>query len=293
MTRPNHLSHVVFCVRPDDMDDAKAFWSALGVDLQEHTREDYGLRILYGWNSGVEVITSVGSTGGFVEAISSHLAAHGPGVYSVVFEVPSIKKAVEGVRRAGADAQIFEEPMTGSEPWFDRYEYLQEGAVVGMDALRLALVEKRHREDIPSEAGAVSHVIYAMEPKNLDAQAEFLKNALAVEFEDVDTGTEDLKVLYSYAAGLELLGPEPESDGPVADGWRAHGDGPLLVAFQVPDIEVAAAKAEAFLGVPPARRISYTGLPGWTDRYEVLEEVVLEPFCGMEIVLAQMDLVGE
>jgi 4-hydroxyphenylpyruvate dioxygenase-like putative hemolysin len=288
----DHVSHVVFCVRPEDMDDAWAFWSALGVELLEHTREDYGLRILYGWNSGVEIITSKGA-GPFADQINAHLAEHGPGVFSVVYGVPSIAAAVEQVRQAGADVQVFETPMVGDEPWFDRYDHLQEGAVVGMDDLRLAIVEKRHREEIPSEAGHVSHVIYVMDPKRLDANAAFLKDALGVEFDDVETGTADLRVLYSFDAGLELLGPEPSSEGPIAEGLRAHGDGPLLVAFQVPDIEAAAATAATYLGEPPARRISYTGLPGWTDRYEVLEEVVLEPYRGLEIVLMQMDLVGE
>jgi 4-hydroxyphenylpyruvate dioxygenase-like putative hemolysin len=289
----DHVSHVVFCVRPDELDDAKSFWDALGVELEEFTREDYGLRILYGWNSGVEVITSVGSTGGFVEAISAHLEQHGPGVYSVVYGVPSLVDAVDRVRRAGADALIFEEPMRGDEPWFDRYEVLREGAVSGMDALRLALVEKRHRVEIESQSGAVSHVIYAIEHKNIEVNVKFLKDALGVDFEKIDTGNPDLEILYSGAAGLELLSPAPQAEGAVAEGWREHGDGPLMVAFQVPDIEVAVGKAEAFTGKPPARRISYTGLPGWSDRYTVLEEAILEPFCGMHIVLAQMDLVGD
>ena len=150
------------------------FWSALGVELQEHTREDYGLRILYGWNSGVEIITSKGA-GPFADQINAHLAEHGPGIFSVVYGVPSIADAVEQVRQAGADAQIFETPMVGDEPWFDRYDHLQEGAVVGMDDLRLAIVEKRHREEIPSEAGHVSHVMYVMDPDRLDANARLLE----------------------------------------------------------------------------------------------------------------------
>jgi predicted enzyme related to lactoylglutathione lyase len=289
----DHVSHVVFCVRPHELDDAKSFWGALGVELEDFTREDYGLRILYGWNSGVEVITSVGSTGGFVEAISAHLEQHGPGVFSVVYGVASLVDAVERVRQAGADALIFEEPMRGDEPWFERYDVLREGAVSGMDALRLALVEKRHRVEIESQSGAVSHVIYAIEHKNIEANVKFLNAALDVEFEKVDTGNPDLEILYSAAAGLELLSPAPESEGAIAEGWREHGDGPLIVAFQVPDIDVAVGKAEGFTGTPPARRISYTGLPGWSDRYTVLEEAILEPFCGMHIVLAQMDLVED
>jgi 4-hydroxyphenylpyruvate dioxygenase-like putative hemolysin len=287
----DHVSHVVFCVHPDEMDDAKSFWDALGVELEEFTREDYGLRILYGWNSGVEIITSVGSTGSFVNAITTHLKQHGSGVYSVVYGVDSLDHAVERVRHAGADVVIFEQAMRGDEPWFDRYDVLREGAVSGVDALRLALVEKRHRVDIENESGALSHVIYAIEDMNVKANVEFLEAALDVQFEKIDTGNPDLEVLYSGSAGLEILSPAPHSAGPVADGWRERGDGPLFVAFHVPDIEVAVAQAEALTGKAPAKRISYTGLPGWSDRYTVLEEAILEPFCGMQVVLAQMELV--
>ena len=94
----DHVSHVVFCVRPEQMDEVRQFWSALDVELEEFVREDYGLRILYGWNTGVEIITSVGTTGGFVEAITAYLDTHGPGIYSVVYGVASLAKAAEQVR---------------------------------------------------------------------------------------------------------------------------------------------------------------------------------------------------
>jgi len=287
----DRVSHVVFCVHPHEMDEAKSFWDALDVELEELIRDDYGLRILYGWNSGIEIITPVGSTGSFVDAIAAHLDAHGPGVYSVVYGVASLDDAARRVRRSGADIVIFEKAMRGDEPWFDRYDLLREGAVSGMDALRLSLVEKRHRLEIDNPSGALSHVIYAIGHENVAAPVAFLNAALNVEFEKVDTANPDLDVLYSGAAGLEILSPAPDSAGPVAQGWRARGDGPLFVAFNVPDIEVAIAQAEKVTQKPPARRISYTGLPGWVDRYTVLEEAILEPFCGMQIVLAQMELV--
>ena len=287
----DHVSHVVFCVRPEQMDEVRQFWSALDVELEEFVREDYGLRILYGWNTGVEIITSVGTTGGFVEAVSTHLATHGPGIYSVVYGVASLAMAAEQVRAAGADVDIFPESMNGNEPWFHRYEYLREGLVLGHDTLRLSLVEKRHADHSENASGAVSHVIYTLDPKSLAPARAFLKSALNVEFEDVDTKNPNLEVLYSQDAGLELLGPAPGSKGFLAEGLRQQGEGPLLVAFKVPDIEVAAGKAEAHTGVGPTARISYTGLPGWSDKYEVLEEVILEPVCGLRVALAQIDLV--
>jgi hypothetical protein len=216
---------------------------------------------------------------------------YGSGICSVVFVVDSLTDVVARLGQVGGDAEIRGQPVGGSGSWVD-YAICREGASVGSGSLRLTLVEKSHRERIASNAGSISHVIYAIEPNRLRATVASLATCLGAECSQVDIGNRDLSVPCSPSAGLELLAPDVTSQNHIAVAWREHGDGPLLVAFRVYDIDAAVARAQAFSGAAPYERISHTGRPGFADRYTVLEQAALEPFCGMRVVLTQMELIG-
>jgi hypothetical protein len=272
------------------MYSARGFWSALGVELEEFIRRDLGLRILFGWDTGIEIITTLGSEGSLAQPVTEFLTERGSGVRSVVYGVPSLDDAVERLRQEGLTTRRSGSAMTGDEPWFGRYTHLEEAAVVGAESLRLILVEKEFAVQPANSAGALSHVIYCVPLEDLAEHERLLRSTLGVEFENVDMGNPDLEIRYSGSSGLELLAPTLGARGPAAEALAETGPGPFLVAFGVPSIDEAVDKAQHHIGAPPVQRLNYTGSPGWSDRYTVLEEAVLPPVCGMRVALVQSEL---
>ena len=57
MERVRGLHHVAWCVRPENMDRARAYWEdAIGLDrMEDLDLTDLGIRVLVSWEGGVEI----------------------------------------------------------------------------------------------------------------------------------------------------------------------------------------------------------------------------------------------
>ena len=86
MTSPsNHLSHVVYCVHPDNFDAAIDLWSkALEVEFDRLDMHDGALRVAFSLAHGIEIVTPAPHG---PAKFHKFLETHGDGVYTVVFVV--------------------------------------------------------------------------------------------------------------------------------------------------------------------------------------------------------------
>jgi predicted enzyme related to lactoylglutathione lyase len=142
---------------------------------------------------------------------------------------------------------------------------------------------------VPDHHGKVSHVMFCFEPDELDAAADFWRQAFGVEFEDVALPDSGLRILFALDAGLELLAPLDDRARPK---YRAfldrHGGGMFGLVYNVGDIEAATARA-AEAGAAIADRLSYSDREPWSLEFDKFEESLLEEHLGMRVVIAQID----
>ena len=101
MNPPPSLHHVVFCVEPDNQDDAADVWRALGFEFVEILLADVLLRVLLDWTRGIEIISPTTSDA-TVCAARAFLNDQGEGVYSVVVRTEAINAAIDSARHRGA-----------------------------------------------------------------------------------------------------------------------------------------------------------------------------------------------
>ena len=92
MERVRGLHHVAFCVEPENMDRARAYWEdAIGLDpMEDLDLTDLGIRVLVSWEGGVEIMCQTSQEGSMAVAVRQFLAERGEGVYSVVYNVTDI-----------------------------------------------------------------------------------------------------------------------------------------------------------------------------------------------------------
>ncbi|HEY2303343.1 MAG TPA: VOC family protein [Acidimicrobiales bacterium] len=104
------LHHVAWCVRPENMDRARAYWEeAIGLDrMEDLDLTDLGIRVLVSWDGGVEIMTPTNEEGSMAVAVRRFLDERGEGVYSVVYNVSDIA-ATRAKIVAGGGQLVFEE----------------------------------------------------------------------------------------------------------------------------------------------------------------------------------------
>ncbi len=85
------LHHVVFCLKPENLDRAAAFWGELGMNFNEITLVDEGIRVLLDWTGGIELLSPAEPEGTETARFRAFLDTHGEGVYSVVVRTPDIE----------------------------------------------------------------------------------------------------------------------------------------------------------------------------------------------------------
>ena len=128
MARQVH--HVVYCLRPENLDHAVALWSdVLGVQFTEHTG-NRALRVFYSPDAGLELISPVPGSDAVPPRIAAFLAERGEGVYTLVFEVPAIGEAE---RRAEANGLAVENRLS--------FPTLDESDLTEAHGMRLTLAE--------------------------------------------------------------------------------------------------------------------------------------------------------
>jgi 4-hydroxyphenylpyruvate dioxygenase-like putative hemolysin len=108
----NTVHHVCWCVRPENMDQARAYWEeAIGLPpLEDLDLPDLGIRVLVSWDGGVEVMCPTHVEGSMSADIRRFLEERGEGVYSVVYKVADIANTMARISQRGGTL-VFEESI--------------------------------------------------------------------------------------------------------------------------------------------------------------------------------------
>ena len=100
--RMTGVHHVVWCVKPENLDRVRAFWErVIEISLEELDLPELGLRVLISWKGGIEIMTPAYASGTMAEAARQFLAERGEGVYSVVYGVRGIEGVIASFAESG------------------------------------------------------------------------------------------------------------------------------------------------------------------------------------------------
>lgn len=135
----DRVSHVVYCLRPENLDRAAAFLAdALGARFEDSSRPELGLRILISLESGLELISPDPSLGTTPARFVDFLERHGEGVYDVVYGVRDLDETIAkasahgvGVTHRGSFANL--------PPWEGRMDVLDEAHLEPVFGMNLTL----------------------------------------------------------------------------------------------------------------------------------------------------------
>jgi len=111
---PMRLHHVVFCVRPENQERAAGLWRELGLQFQEVSLEDLGVRVLIDWNAGIEIISPTDTASTKAADFTAFLDERGEGLYSVVMGVSEVDGPAAIAARYGAPIQFEQRRTYGS-----------------------------------------------------------------------------------------------------------------------------------------------------------------------------------
>lgn len=125
----DRVSHVVFCLRPESIPKAIEFWRALGVELEDATRPELGLRVLISLANGIEIVSPDASLGTepparFIEFLNTH----GEGVTGFVYGVRDLDAAASAVESLGLGI-THRGSFADKAPWIGRFDRLDEAHV--------------------------------------------------------------------------------------------------------------------------------------------------------------------
>jgi hypothetical protein len=135
----NRVSHVVYCVRAENLATVTAFLAeALGASFEASDRPELGLRIRIALESGLEIIAPDPQLGPVPERFTNHLAERGEGVYDVVYGVRDLDEVIAhaarfavGVTHRGSYADL--------PPWRGRFDVFDEAHLEPIHGLHLTL----------------------------------------------------------------------------------------------------------------------------------------------------------
>jgi len=135
----NRVSHVVYCLRPETFERAADFFrSALGVELEDSSRPELGLRILVSLANGIELISPTPELGPTPERFTRFLDEHGEGIYDIVYGVDDLDRAAARAEAHGV-AVTHRGSFADVEPWVGRFEALDEAHLEPVHGLRFTL----------------------------------------------------------------------------------------------------------------------------------------------------------
>src|SRR5690606_17217352 len=111
------VSHVVYCLRPESLDRVAGFFrSGLGVQLEDASRPELGLRIFVSLANGIELISPAPDLGPTPERFTRFLDEHGEGVYDVVYGVDDLDAVAARAEQHGATV-THRGSFADVEPW--------------------------------------------------------------------------------------------------------------------------------------------------------------------------------
>ena len=99
------------------MDAAKEMWEQrLGVELIDFVLEADGLRVVLGWDAGVELISPHGRPGPAGTMVRAHLDKQGEGVYAAVLLTDDFESVETGMKAVGSRLAHPEEAVIEGVP---------------------------------------------------------------------------------------------------------------------------------------------------------------------------------
>lgn len=120
------VSHVVFRVEPDHLDELRDLFLAIGAEPFELVDDpELGLRVWVSFDSGIEIIAPVYETGRAYAAVRAVLDQHGEGFHNLVFGVADLEAAATAAASVGV-AEIRRVSFTGSPRWEDQFVQIEE-----------------------------------------------------------------------------------------------------------------------------------------------------------------------
>jgi hypothetical protein len=135
----NRVSHVVYCLKPENLDAAVAFLSeALGATFEDSSRPELGLRIKISLESGLELIAPAPDLGPTPERFTNHLAERGEGVYDVVYGVRDLDEVIARSAQLGIGG-THRGSFTDVPPWKGRFDVFEEAHLEPIHGLNLTL----------------------------------------------------------------------------------------------------------------------------------------------------------
>jgi hypothetical protein len=150
----------------------------------------------------------------------------------------------------------------------------------------------------------VSHVCFIYSRINLPKAMEKFGKALGINDWDGPIEIPDFGILQaqSVKAGIELLAPLDEEEGPFAEHLRTKGEGFYALVYGVADVRSAAEQAaKAGIAVVENEKGEHlvidsmkgpNGKPAhssWTGKFERYEEIPLHPLFGVNFFLGQLE----
>ena len=142
--RPNRMSHVVYCVRPENFEAATKLWTtALGVEFDHLDMHDGSLRVSFSLEHGVEVIAPAANG---PKKFHDFLENYGEGVYTVIYVVSDLDAAEAEITAQGvsvADRLVY----TGRRPWSEEWAVLEERVLAPVHGMRITVARMERHED--------------------------------------------------------------------------------------------------------------------------------------------------
>jgi methylmalonyl-CoA/ethylmalonyl-CoA epimerase len=99
------LHHVVYCVRPENQDQAADLWRDIGMTFVQVPLVDEGIRVLLDWSAGIEIVAPTLPEGSETARFRAFLDEHGEGVYSVVVRTADVDGPIELLAPHGASVR--------------------------------------------------------------------------------------------------------------------------------------------------------------------------------------------
>ena len=133
----------------------------------------------------------------------------------------------------------------------------------------------------------IDHVFVTVSPGNFQPCIDKLTQVLGVRFQGpIRRDGQNTQAAVDWEAGIEVLAPIRE-EGPLWEQIQNRGEGQMGVVFGVADLDKAREKAAAE-GIRPLMNVGLDGDEPWFDQFETVEETVLTPIFGANIVLGEI-----
>jgi hypothetical protein len=135
----NRISHVVWCVRAENLDRVVAFFTdALGATFEDSSRPELGLRISIALDSGIELIAPAPELGPTPARFLDFLEQRGEGVYDVVYGVADLDDAAAVAARYGVGV-THRGGFADQPPWRGRFTVFNEAHLEPLHGIQLTL----------------------------------------------------------------------------------------------------------------------------------------------------------